>query len=88
MNNAKSLLKWAVFLLGACGFLHLVGAREETVVLTGANLGPGSLLGLMYVAFWLAAVAVAPVLLIAAVIEGLSAAISRLWTTRCKPSST
>ena len=56
--------------------LHALGGRAATVVLTG-SVGPTAPLGVAYVLVWLLVVAVAPTLLLTAVIDALSGALGR-----------
>jgi hypothetical protein len=68
----------AIAIVAAFGLLHALGGREATLVLTGA-LRPSAALGLAYVAAWLAAVAIAPSLLLGA---ALDVALARLRSPR------
>jgi L-asparaginase/Glu-tRNA(Gln) amidotransferase subunit D len=58
----------AIAIVAAFGLLHVLGGREATLVLTGAQR-PSAALGLAYVAAWLGAVAIAPSLLLGAALD-------------------
>lgn len=86
--SPRDFVRHAILIVVAFALIHAVGLREYTSVLNGTTgsveMDPtyAALLGIVYVFFYLAAILLAPILLIA---SGFIAAWQRIRTRRQSP---
>jgi hypothetical protein len=74
VKSVRPLLVWAAVIWGLYGVANVLGLRSDMALLSGtiptSNMGVGVVLCVVYLGLYLGAVFVAPVLVIAAAIEG------------------